>query len=137
MRDKGIAGIRLNWVRRDTLPDIDTPAYAALLRHVRALDLHVELFLEDAPTARVLPRLLDHGVDVVLDHFGCPDPDRGVSGPGFTQVLKAVRAGQAWVKLSAPYRLGGADPRRYVDALLDGRRPAAADVGQRFSLGRP
>jgi predicted TIM-barrel fold metal-dependent hydrolase len=29
-----------------------------------------------------------------------------------------VRAGDTWVKLSAPYRLGGADPQPYVDALL-------------------
>ncbi|WP_158515145.1 amidohydrolase family protein [Bordetella sp. H567] len=132
MRDMGVAGIRLNWVRRATLPDIDTPAYAGLLRHVRALGLHVELFLEDAPTARVLPRLVDHGVDVVLDHFGCPDPEQGVSGPGFVQVLKAVRAGQAWVKLSAPYRLGGAEPRRYVDALLDAGGPQRLMWGSDF-----
>ncbi|HTJ99911.1 MAG TPA: amidohydrolase family protein [Bordetella sp.] len=132
MRDQGIAGIRLNWVRRDTLPDIDAPAYAALFRHVRTLGLHVELFLEDAPTARILPRLLNHGVDVVLDHFGCPDPLLGVAGPGFVQVLRALRTGHAWVKLSAPYRLAGADPRRYVDALLDAGGPERLMWGSDF-----
>jgi predicted TIM-barrel fold metal-dependent hydrolase len=40
---------------------------------------------------------------------------------GFQEVLRGVRAGDTYVKLSAPYRLGGADPRRYVDALLDAR----------------
>ena len=32
--------------------------------------------------------------------------------------LDAVRAGKCWIKLSAPYRLSGADPRAYVDAIL-------------------
>lgn len=32
--------------------------------------------------------------------------------------------GRAWVKLSVPYRPGGVDPRRYVDALLDAGGPA-------------
>jgi predicted TIM-barrel fold metal-dependent hydrolase len=61
----------------------------------------------------------------VLDHFAAPDPALGVADPGFVAALAGVRAGDTWVKLSAPYRLGGADPQRYVDALL-----AAAGPGQ-------
>ena len=38
-------------------------------------------------------------------------------------MLDGVRAGDTWVKLSAPYRQGGADVRRYVDALLDAGGP--------------
>jgi predicted TIM-barrel fold metal-dependent hydrolase len=34
-----------------------------------------------------------------------------------------VRDGNCWVKLSAPYRLGGADPQPYVDALLQAGGP--------------
>lgn len=115
---RGVVGIRLNWTARATLPDVTAPAYAQLFKQVRELGWHVELFLEDAPLAKVLPRLLDTGVRVVLDHFGAPDAAAGIHGPGFQQVLRAVAAGHAWVKLSAPYRLGGVDPRRYVDALL-------------------
>jgi len=40
--------------------------------------------------------------------------------------LSAVRAGNTWVKLSAPYRQGrqdGGDVQRYVDALLDAGGP--------------
>ena len=33
-------------------------------------------------------------------------------------MLDAIRAGHTWVKLSAPYRLRGAEPQPYVDALL-------------------
>ena len=38
-------------------------------------------------------------------------------------MLDGVRDGDTFVKLSAPYRLGGADPQPYVDALLDAGGP--------------
>jgi predicted TIM-barrel fold metal-dependent hydrolase len=132
MDRRGVVGIRLNWIRSASLPDIDSASYTRLFAAVRRLKWHVEVFQEDAPLAAVLPRLLDHGVPVVLDHFGAPDPDKGVDGPGFCAVLRAVAQRVAWVKLSAPYRLGGADPRRYVDALLDAGGPDQLVWGSDF-----
>jgi predicted TIM-barrel fold metal-dependent hydrolase len=119
MARAGIVGIRLNWFRRDALPDVTNPDYRRLLENVRAQRWQVEIYLEGGKLARVLPRLRDAGVRMVVDHFGAPDPTRGVQCAGFSEVLKGVRAGDTWVKLSAPYRLGGADPQRYVDALLE------------------
>lgn len=119
MNDRGIVGIRLNWVRRDALPDLTDAAYRGLLAQVADLDWHVEIYLEGPKIASVLPQLRASGARVVVDHFGAPDPSRGVDCAGFQAVLDGVRAGDAWVKLSAPYRLGGADPKRYVDALLN------------------
>jgi predicted TIM-barrel fold metal-dependent hydrolase len=119
MARAGVVGLRLNWFRRDTLPDVTAPDYRRLLERVRAQRWQVEIYLEGHKLAAVLPRLRDAGVRVVVDHFGAPDPTRGVQCAGFGEVLKGVRAGDTWVKLSAPYRLGGADPQRYVDALLD------------------
>ena len=119
MARAGIVGIRLNWFRRDALPDVTSPDYRRLLENVRAQRWQVEIYLEGGKLARVLPRLRGAGVRMVVDHFGSPDPTRGVQCAGFSEVLKGVRAGDTWVKLSAPYRLGGADPKRYVDALLE------------------
>ena len=120
----GIVGIRLNWFRRDALPDVTSTDYRRLLANVREQRWQVEIYLEGGKLAAVLPRLRDAGVRVVVDHFGSPDPARGVQCAGFGEVLKGVRAGDTWVKLSAPYRLGGADPQRYVDALLAAGGPA-------------
>ena len=114
----GIVGIRLNWLRRDVLPELATADYRRLFARVGALKWHVEIYLEGAKLATVLPTLRASGVRVVVDHFGSPDPARGLGCPGFQSVLEGVRAGDTWVKLSAPYRLGGADPQPYVDALL-------------------
>ena len=114
----GIVGMRLNWVRRDALPDFAGADYRRLFARVAALGWHVEIYLEGAKLAVVLPAVRASGARVVVDHFGSPDPARGVDCPGFRSVLEGVRAGDTWVKLSAPYRLGGADPQAYVDALL-------------------
>ena len=66
----------------------------------------------------VLHNLRKSGVRIILDHFGSPDPAEGIAGAGFRSVLDTVAAGDCWVKLSAPYKLGGADPRPYANALL-------------------
>jgi len=123
MSARGVRGIRLNWVRREQLPDAGSVAYRRLFEQVRDLDWHVEIYLEGAKLAQVLPILRESGVDVVVDHFGAPDPALGIDDPGFAAALAGVRAGDTFVKLSAPYRLGGADPQRYVDALLDAGGP--------------
>ena len=119
MDRRGVVGIRLNWVRRASLPDVASAEYRRLFAAVRDLGWHVEIFLEGPKLAAVLPQVRDSGVNVVLDHFAAPDSALGTTDPGFREALKGVGAGDTWVKLSAPYRLGGADPQRYVDALLD------------------
>lgn len=115
---RGIVGIRLNWLRRPDLPDVGSSGYRRLFSHARDLGWHVEIYLEGPRLAQVLPRIRQSGVKVVIDHFGSPDPDRATACPGFQEVLRAVSAGDTWVKLSAPYRLGGADPHAYAEALL-------------------
>jgi predicted TIM-barrel fold metal-dependent hydrolase len=123
LRRRGVVGIRFNWVRRATLPDIEGDDYRRLLALARDTDLHIEVLLEGPKLAHLLPRLRAAGVTVVLDHFGLPDPAQGVRCAGFIETLRGVRAGDTFVKLSAPYRLGGVDPQPYVDALLDAGGP--------------
>jgi predicted TIM-barrel fold metal-dependent hydrolase len=123
MNDQGVVGIRLNWVRRALLPDVGTPQYQRLFEKVKELDWHIEIFLESTKLPDVLPSVRRCGVNVVLDHFALPDPGQGVRGAGFQLALNAMREGNTWVKLSAPYRLGGADPQQYVDALMEAGGP--------------
>lgn len=115
----GIVGIRLNLFRFDTWPDLKSAEYQRLLRAVAELDWHVEVYAEGDKIERLLPVLLDAGVKVVLDHFASPHPTLGIAAPGYRAVLKAVAAGRTWVKLSAPYRLEGADPATCTRALME------------------
>ncbi|KJC36980.1 membrane protein [Bradyrhizobium sp. LTSP885] len=101
----GIVGIRLNLVGQP-LPDLALPEWKALLAQVKALGWQVEVQRNASDLAVFAPKLLDHGVNVVLDHYALPDPKTGVSDPGFQSVLKLGASRRVWVKISAPYRNG-------------------------------
>ena len=121
MRELGVVGIRLNWIKKKSIPDIDSPEYRTLLGLAKDLDLHIELILEDHLQEYVVPQILASGATVVLDHFGNPDPKLGIHSSSFQNTLRGLDAGKVWVKLSAPYRLGhlnGVSIKPYIDALI-------------------
>ena len=121
MREHGVEGVRLNWVKRQSIPDIDSYQYKTLLGITKDLGLHIELFLEDRLQEQVVPQILASGVVLVLDHFGNPDPRLGVNSTSFQNTLRGLSEGQVWVKLSAPYRFGfldGVSIQSYLDALV-------------------
>ncbi|MET4720392.1 putative TIM-barrel fold metal-dependent hydrolase [Bradyrhizobium japonicum] len=103
----GVVGIRLNLVGQP-LPDLLASEWKALLANLKALGWQVEIQRNAADLAVLAPRLLDHGVTVVVDHYALPDPKLGVADPGFQSVLKLGATKNVWVKISAPYRNGAA-----------------------------
>jgi predicted TIM-barrel fold metal-dependent hydrolase len=119
----GIEGIRLNFSQRKVLPDVSGADWGRLFGLVRDLGMHVELFVEGELLPRLMPALLQSRASIVIDHFGCPPPQDGVRSEAFQCLLGAMGQGRTWVKLSAPFRLRGADPQPYVDVLLDAAGP--------------
>jgi predicted TIM-barrel fold metal-dependent hydrolase len=118
MREIGVVGIRFNWTKKRSIPNIDSPQYQQLLRLAKDLDLHIELFLEDHLQENVVPQILASGATLVLDHFGHPDFDKGMHSVAFQNTLRGLADGKIWVKLSAPYRLGGANIQPYIQKLI-------------------
>jgi predicted TIM-barrel fold metal-dependent hydrolase len=114
----GVVGIRFNMLRHPDLPDLCSPAWRRVMEAAAALDWHVEIYIEGPRLPALLQPAIAVGVKVVVDHFGSPDPAAGVTCTGFCALLDAVNKGRTWVKLSASYRLGGADPLPYAAALL-------------------
>jgi predicted TIM-barrel fold metal-dependent hydrolase len=60
---------------------------------------------------------------VVIDHMARAEAAKGVKQPGFDELLDLVRSGKAWVKLSAPHRIGptpdDANTTAIAHALID------------------
>jgi predicted TIM-barrel fold metal-dependent hydrolase len=108
----GVVGIRLNLVGQP-LPDLSAPQWKALLANVKAADWQIEIQRNASDLAALVPKLLDNGVRVVLDHYGLPDPKLGVSDPAFAAILKLGASRNVWVKVSAPYR-NGADGEAFA-----------------------
>jgi len=104
MSDDGVVGIRFQWRNVVNVPDLTAPEYQLLLRRVADLNWHVHIHDDGPRLVEPLKALTNAGVKVVVDHFGRPNPQRGVDCDGFKAVLKAVENGRTWVKLSAGFR---------------------------------
>jgi predicted TIM-barrel fold metal-dependent hydrolase len=101
----GIAGIRFN-LAGVPIPDFKAGPWPALLRAVAHLGWHVEVHREARDLPRIVGPLLDAGMNVVVDHFGRPDPQFGVEDAGFRYLLGTAASRRVWVKISAAYRNG-------------------------------
>jgi predicted TIM-barrel fold metal-dependent hydrolase len=102
----GIAGLRLNLLGRP-LPAFDDPVWRRHLAAIAALRWQVEVQAEADRLPQIMPPLLDAGVNIVIDHFGKPDPAQGTDDPGFRYLLTTAQSRRVWVKLSGAYRAGG------------------------------
>lgn len=103
----GIVGLRLQLARMEPLPDFRDDGYQELFRHARDVGWHVQIAIEGPRLRPVLDTLLESGADVVIDHFGHPDPESPLSCDGFAAMVEAVDRGQTWLKLSGGFRLPG------------------------------
>ncbi len=72
-----------------------------LAPRMKALGWHAQLWArcEDFPT--ILEPLLELGIDIAIDHMGWLDASRGLSHPGFRELLALLKEGRIWMKLSA------------------------------------
>lgn len=124
LHDAGVRGVRINVV--DVNEDqgvIPLAPLAALAHRIRPFGWHVE-FLMHANEFPDLDRVFaDFPVDIVVGHLGYMKTDKGLEQPGFQSLLRLMKRGRAWVKLSGPYRISTtalphADTVPFAHALL-------------------
>lgn len=97
----GIRGFRVN---RTAKTGLDIEVARTLAGRVKDYGWHVQFLLdvEDYPNLDAL--LGSFPTEVVIDHMGRPDPENGIAAPGFQALIRLLRSGRGWAKLSAPYR---------------------------------
>lgn len=102
--EAGIRGVRWNLVRGGHVPDLSASPTRAFLQRLTDKGLHLEIHLEGPRLAPLLQPLMDHGVTLVVDHFGLPSE----SDPGSDPLIRAVGALGArtglYFKFSGHYR---------------------------------
>jgi predicted TIM-barrel fold metal-dependent hydrolase len=114
----GVTGIRLN-LAGAPLPDLDGGSWPACLDLVAELGWQVEVLRPARDLPALVATLLRRGVDVVVDHFGMPDPAMGVADPGFRGLLALAGSRRVWVKLSGQYRNGAGLTRAAMPLLRE------------------
>lgn len=121
----GVRGVRINVVDvKENKGVIDMPPLEALARRIKPLGWHVE-FLMHADEFPGLDRIFaDFPVPIVLGHLGYMRTEKGLDNAGFQAMLRLMRDGRCWVKLTGPYRISSgklpyADVTPFAHALLD------------------
>jgi len=123
LNEKGVVGVRLNLMRSN--PEaLSRPEAGRFLARVKAHSWFLQIYATGQVWCGIQRILQDSGVRLVIDHFGEPDPSRGVDQPGFQAVLELGRETDAIVKLSAPFRTSRqpfphADVDPFVAAVVD------------------
>jgi predicted TIM-barrel fold metal-dependent hydrolase len=129
----GIRGVRLV-----THPRADPAALAeriiAAARRLAPHGLHLELLIAPGNMVSLEQVLATLPVEIVIDHMGQVVIGQGLEQPGFQALLRLVARGRCWVKLSGPYRLGGAASHG-LEASLPFLRALAAEGAERLVWG--
>lgn len=112
----GIRGIRINLATAgQTNVAVARQRFQTGLRQIRNRPWHIQVYAQLSVIEGMEDQVLSSPVPVVFDHFGGAQASLGVQQPGFRVLLNLVRAGKAYVKLSAAYRASTQGPD-YRDA---------------------
>ena len=106
MHALGVRGVRCNIVDiKEGKGRLPIEMLKALADKVRPLGWHLE-FLMHVDEFPDLDNMLDgFPVETVYGHLGYTKTDKGIEHPGFQALLRLMKAGKAWVKLTGPYRI--------------------------------
>lgn len=126
----GVRGFRANLVAK---VGVQFEAARKLAARVARLGWHTQFLLdiENFPDFDRIAAAFPS--DMVIDHMGRPDVAKGVQAPGFQALIRALRSGRVWSKLSAPYRTSRA-PIPYDD-LTPFAHALVAAAPQRLLFG--
>lgn len=122
----GVRGVRVNIVDvKDRKPGtLPMDRLQALAARIAPLGWHMEFLMHADEFPDMDRTFSDFPVPIVLGHLGYMKTALGLEAPGFQALLRLMKAGKAWVKLTGPYRISGAplphaDTVPYAHALLE------------------
>jgi 2-pyrone-4,6-dicarboxylate lactonase len=125
LHQAGVRGVRVNIVdvkerKPGTLP---IAALKQLALKVKPFGWHMEFLMHVDEFPDLDQMLANFPIDTVYGHLGYMKTDKGVANPGFQALLRMMKAGRAWCKLTGPYRISlqpppHADTDVYAHALI-------------------
>lgn len=114
LHEGGARAVRFIVAHRGGLPLADLERFSARLKDI---GWHVQLLLRASDLVALESRLAVLPSDFVIDHMGFVRPSEGgPEQPAFQALLRLLRSGRCWVKLTGAYRLSDQFPH-YPDLL--------------------
>ena len=102
----GVRAVRLDLFARASWSRADLQTYILhMLDRARPRGWHIQFYTPGYVVRDLLPFLgtLEH--DFVIDHMGYMLEEDGLTERDFAQLLDVMKTGNAWLKLSGPYRI--------------------------------
>lgn len=107
-RQAGIRGLRFNLYAVDGKTvyrnGVGLASLERLAPVMRDLGLHAQIWIHAPDLVQLAPRLLRLNITLVIDHMGRMNASRGTQDPGFQQLLRMLKDGDAWTKISGADR---------------------------------
>jgi predicted TIM-barrel fold metal-dependent hydrolase len=123
LHEGGIRAIRLNVKSAPDYAPFASEASKSLYRRIHALGWHVEAYVDTGRLPEIAPAFAGTAVAVCFDHFGNPGGTPEAVDATFASVASLAREREVFAKLSAPYRLAGADPAALAGRWLEAVGP--------------
>ncbi len=122
MHERGVRGVRFNYVRRLVEPEPDE-YYRRIVEKIAPLGWHVVVYFEAADLGERSDLFTSFETQVVVDHMGRPDVTRSVNGDEFRSFLRLMDEHENfWAKVTCPERLSRSGPPNYDDVVPFARR---------------
>ncbi len=107
----GVRGIRLNLASGGINdPVVCRRRFRAAVERVKRRNWHIQMNTTLAIVSAIQDLVAASPVPAVFDHFGGARAELGPQQPGFAELNRLVGSDQAYVKLSAPYRVSELAP---------------------------
>jgi len=118
LNDAGVRGVRVNIVDvKDRKPGtLPMKSLSQLARRIAPLGWHMEFLMHADEFSDLDETFADFPVEIVLGHLGYLTIGKTPDDPGFQALLRLMKSGWAWGKLTGPYRITTA-PLPYPDTL--------------------
>jgi 2-pyrone-4,6-dicarboxylate lactonase len=120
----GVRGARLNIVDvREGKGVLPMERIARLADRIKPFGWHIEFLMHVDEFPELERMLMPLPVTLVFGHLGYVAAEKGTTTPGFQALLRLLRGGRAFVKLTGAYRISAqhpsfADTRPFAHALL-------------------
>jgi predicted TIM-barrel fold metal-dependent hydrolase len=111
LRRGGIRGLRLNFETQGVFdPKVALERFRNASTRAMTMGWHIQANTRLSIVEAMEQDILAGPTTVVFDHFAQADPALGVDQPGFSALLRLLKSGRAYVKISAAYRISKQPP---------------------------
>jgi predicted TIM-barrel fold metal-dependent hydrolase len=108
LHDAGARAVRFILAHIGGLPVADLERFS---ERIKDMGWHIQFLLRPANIIDLEPRLTQLSTQFVIDHIGLiRASEGGVAQPAFQALLRLLRTGRCWVKLTGGYRISSMEP---------------------------